>query len=342
MSTRHTIITTPRARWCVVGFLAWVTLCGNALAKPKKELRPIRIVVYELDVLKGVEIDSGALTDQINTMFSAMPKVTIVNREQIEKVAKEHQISLTGLVDTTSAVRLGKILSAQHIVVGRASRIGHTDYLVLKIVDVETTVQKTVSAKASVEDGFSAVLERLGSSLEEHVQDLQRGVADPDDEALAKVRQAAKPLAGKTVALDISEEHVNRPLRDPAARMAAAKRLEMLGIKVLVPKDPRPGWKEALMKTGKYSDQKVDYLLEGEGVSAYAARIQDLISCRARVELRLIAVPGRTITVSDKGVAAGVDLVEPLAAKAALEDAAVDAVDAVILGLAARDDVPKR
>ena len=42
--------------------------------------------------------------------------------------------------------------------------------------------------------------------------------------------------------------------------------------------------------------------------------------------------------VSDKGVAAGVDLVEPLAAKAALEDAAVDAVDAVILGIAAREN----
>jgi len=69
--------------------------------------------------------------------------------------------------------------------------------------------------------------------------------------------------------------------------------------------------------------------------------MEGLISCRARVELCLIVVPGlprrrpgvpgRTVAVSDKGVAARVDLGEALAAKAALEDAGVNALDAVIL-----------
>jgi hypothetical protein len=75
----------------------------------------------------------------------------------------------------------------------------------------------------------------------------------------------------------------------------------------------------------------VDFLLEGEGVSAYAAEMQGMISCRARVELRLIAVPGRNVTITDRGVAARVDLVEALAAKAALEDAGINALDAVII-----------
>ena len=52
------------------------------------------------------------------------------------------------------------------------------------------------------------------------------------------------------------------------------------------------------------------------------------------MDLRLIAVPGRAVTVSDRGVAARVDLVESLAAKAALEDAAANALDAVILRVA--------
>jgi predicted O-methyltransferase YrrM len=42
-------------------------------------------------------------------------------------------------------------------------------------------------------------------------------------------------------------------------------------------------------------------------------------------------VPGRNVTLSDKGVAARVDLVEALAAKAALEDAGASALDAVII-----------
>jgi hypothetical protein len=89
-------------------------------------------------------------------------------------------------------------------------------------------------------------------------------------------------------------------------------------------------WKESLRKTGKYGEQKVDFLLEGEGTSAFAAQLNGLTSCRARVELRLIPVPGRTIATSDRGVAAGVDLVEALAAKTALEEAGTQACDAVI------------
>ena len=80
---------------------------------------------------------------------------------------------------------------------------------------------------------------------------------------------------------------------------------------MIVPKDPVDGWKESLLQTGRYGDKKVDYLLEGEGTSAFAAQLQGLTSCRARVELRLIAVPGRAIAASDRGVAAGVDWSRP-------------------------------
>ena len=95
-----------------------------------------------------VGVEGQAVTDQVNTMLAALPQVTLVNRDQIKKVAEEQQMALSGLVDNAAAVKIGKFLSAQYIIVGRASKIGQTFYLVLKIVDVETTVQTTVSAKA--------------------------------------------------------------------------------------------------------------------------------------------------------------------------------------------------
>jgi hypothetical protein len=272
----------------------------------------------------------GALTDQINILLAAIDRVTIVNRDQLRRVAEEHQIALSGLIDTTNAVKLGKFLSAQYILVGRASRIGQTFYLVLKIVDVETTEQTTVSTKASVESGFSTVLERLDEPLTTAIRKLQRPKIDPSDATLAELRKLAQPLSGKVLLVTVEESHVGRPLRDPAAQMAVMQRLRGLGLSVIVPKDPVDGWKESLLQTGRYGDKKVDYLLEGEGTSAFAAQLQGLTSCRARVELRLIPVPGRAIATSDRGVAAGVDLVETLAAKAALEEAGTQACDAVI------------
>ena len=302
---------------------------GQGVSASEK-LRPIRVAIFNVDVPEDLGVGGPAVTDQLNTMLAALPQVTLVNRDQITKVAEEHQIALSGLVETPSAVKLGKFLSAQYIVVGRASKIGQTFYLVLKIVDVETTEQTTVSAKVAAANGFPAVLDNLREPLAADVRKLQRPVAEAADTALAELRKLAQPLAGKMLLVSVEETHVNRPLRDPAAQMAIMQRLRSLGLTVIVPKDPVAGWKESLLQTGKYDDKKVDYLLEGEGTSALAAQLHGLTSCRARVELRIIAVPGRTVATSDRGVAAGVDLVESLAAKTALEEAGTQACDAVI------------
>ena len=221
---------------------------------------------------------------------------------------------------------------------GRASKIGETYYLVLKIVDVETTEQTTVSAKAPVGKAvFEAVLDRLGEPLAADVRRLQRPRPNADGRRPDRTAQNwPQPLLGKVLLVTVEESHVGRPLRDPAAQMAIMQRLRSLGLSVIVPKDPVDGWKESLLQTGRYGDKKVDYLLEGEGTSAFAAQLQGLTSCRARVELRLIPVPGRAIVTSDRGVAAGVDLVETLAAKAALEEAGQQACDAVVRRLAAK------
>ena len=221
-----------------------------------ENLRPIRMAMFDVDVLKGVDVEGPAIADHLNTMLSAMPQVTVVNRDQIKKVADEHQIALSGLVETSSAVKLGKFLSAQYIVVGRASKIGQTFYLVLKVIDVETTVQTTVSAKAAAESGFEAVLERLSEPLTTDIRRLQRPKAEPEDTALAELRKLARPLAGKVLLVSVEETHVGRPLRDPAAQMAIMQRLRSLGLTVIVPKDPVDGWKETLLQTGRYGEQE--------------------------------------------------------------------------------------
>ena len=303
----------------------------GAVAKPAAAApHAIRIAVFDFDVPKDVDVAPGALTDQINVLLAAMPKVTIVDRTQIRKVADEHKMALAGLVEADTAVQLGKFLSAQYVAVGRASRIGEENYLVLKVIDVETTVQTTVSAKSRAARGIAALVRQLGSALGPKIRELQAPVAAVPDAAMARLRQAAQPLVGKRVLLRIEETHVNRPLRDPAAQMAVASRLRGLGVEVVVPAELADTWRQTLLETGTYRGKKVDFLLEGEGTSAFAAEIQGLISCRARVELRLIPLPGREVAVAEKGVGAKVDLVEALAAKAALEDAATNAVDALI------------
>lgn len=325
-------------RWQVGLLLALMGLCpapAGAWADAAKDedaakLRPIRVAIFDVDVLKGVDTEGGALTDQLNTMLAALPKVTLVNRDQIKKVAEEHQIGLSGLVDNTTAAKVGRFISAHYVIVGRASKIGQTLYLVLRIVDVETTVQTTVSAKADAQNGFEAVLQRLGDPLAADIRQLQRPKTETEDTSLAELKKLAEPMAGKVLLVWVEESHVGRPLRDPAAQMAIMQRLRNLGLNVIVPVEPVMGWKESLLQTGKYGDHKIDLLVEGEGVSAFATQVNGLTSCRARVELRLVPVPGRTVATTDRGVAAAADLAEALAAKSALETAGTQAADALI------------
>ena len=305
------------------------------VAKPVVKLavlRPIRVAMFDVDVLKGIDVESAALTDQVNVLLSMMDNVTIVNRGQIKKVADEQKLGLAGLVDPSSAVKLGKFLSANYVITGRTSKIGQNYYLVLKVIDVETTVQTTVSAKSPVQSGVDGLLGKLDETLTRKIKKLQRPKPVKPDHALAALKKNARFLMGKTVLVRVAEEHVNRPLKDPAAQMSITHRLQKLGlnINVITVSDPPAGWMKSLKESGKYGKTNVDYLIEGEGVSAHAAVLYGLTSCRARVELRMVKLPGTTVSATDRGIAAGVDLVESLAAKAALEQAGQNALDALI------------
>ena len=141
--------------------------------KEPAALRPIRVATFDIDVRKGLEADGAALADRVNTLLATLPKVTIVNRADLKKVADEHKIALSGLVDNASAVQLGKFVSAQYVIVGGASKIGQTFYVVMKIIDVETTVQLVASAKASVEDGLDMAITRMGDDLAGKLRELQ-------------------------------------------------------------------------------------------------------------------------------------------------------------------------
>jgi hypothetical protein len=313
-----------------------LAVCSLAWAEPEKKeaASEIRIAIFNLDAPEGFAIDSKALTDQVTTILAGVENVRLVERAELSKAADELRIALTGLAEAGTAAKLGKVVNAQYVVVGKGSRISQSNLIVLKIINVETSALTIVSVKAAVADGADKLVEHLETRLTEGVAKLKKA-ADAGDASLAELRKLVKPLAGKVFLIDVSEQHVNRPLQDPAAQVAIANRLKALDLTVVIPKDPVVGWKQHLLETGKYGDKKVDFLIEGEGLSGLAGQVQGLTSCRARVELRVIGVPGRDVDVTDRGVAAGVDLVEALAAKTALEDAGKQAADAALKRLVA-------
>ena len=176
---------------------------------------------------------------------------------------------------------------AQYIVTGRASKIGQTFYLVLKIVDVETTEQTTVSAKAAAESGFAGCLTAFPNRCLRPSANSNVLWPRPADTALAELRKLAQALASKVVLVSVDETHVGRPLRDPAAAWRPSRAASQPGLHGDRAQRPRNRLEGVALANRPIWRQEGRFPAEGEGTSAFAAQLQGLTSCRARVELRI-------------------------------------------------------
>lgn len=113
---------------------------------------------------------SKGLADMLITDMAGVPELTVVEREDLQKIVKEQERSLTDLFDEQSAVRIGMLLAAKQIVIGSFIIQAPTLRVDVKIVDVESgKVQKAVQNSGDLKLLFQlqkaiavAVLKELG------------------------------------------------------------------------------------------------------------------------------------------------------------------------------------
>lgn len=142
-------------------------------------------------------------------------------------------------------------------------------------------------------------------------------VGDKADTLVAKVEKP-EDLIGRlqpqvqgkklpTVSITIAERHVGTAAIDPAAETEVGFILQKLGFAVSDKKD---------------TTAKANIEITGEAFSEFGMRKGNLVSCKARVELKAVdRVTGRVLSI-DRQTSVAVDLSEHLAAKTALQDAA--------------------
>ncbi len=63
---------------------------------------------------------------------------TIVERNNLESVLQELKLSMTGLIDERSAVKAGKLLSADILLIGSVSKVGNDYIVIARIVKTDT------------------------------------------------------------------------------------------------------------------------------------------------------------------------------------------------------------
>ncbi len=84
-----------------------------------------KIAIIEFSDIQGKVTNFGRyLAEELTTRLYLTGKFEVVERQLLNKILQEHQLSLSGMIDENSAVELGKILGVDAIATGSITDLG--------------------------------------------------------------------------------------------------------------------------------------------------------------------------------------------------------------------------
>lgn len=285
------------------------SLCIESVPADEPAVYPMAVFQFQE---RGKEVSElGAkVTDLLFARLSTEPSVYLVEREDMKQIIEEQQLNLSGLVGPAAATRVGQLTGAKILISGSVLQSDQTLYLIAKVIGTETSRVLGASAKGTLSDELDKLVDELAKQVVE-LMNSRAGelVAKPvtREDRLAKIKDALGKSNLPSIAVNVSERHIGQSTIDPAA----ATELEFLftesGFKVL---------------QGVTNTKSADVMVTGEGFSEFASRHGNLISVKARLELKVIERSSGLVLFADRHVSVGIDLSEQIAGKAALQEAA--------------------
>jgi hypothetical protein len=296
---------TPLLLLALLSLLQPVLRAENTNAQP-----PLTVAVLNFESsdekLQGKTTEAATL---LGAQLSTSGKVWTIERADIDKVLSEQTMGLSGLNDHATAAKTGKLLGAKALITGRLIPSGDSVIVVAKIISTETSRVFGETATAPKEGSWEKPTSELSAKVGK-LFDLQRSSFMPvfvtNEQRLEALRQIVKGKTLPSVQVVISEVDLRHTAIDPAAQTEFRKVLQELGFEVIDP--------ASSLKIPEVS-------ISGEAFSETGARRGQLVSARARVEIKAVRKSDGKLLDSDSENAVAVDIGEATAGKIALQDA---------------------
>lgn len=99
----------------------------------------------------------------------------VIERQQLEKVMAEQKLQMSGLIDNSSAVEIGKMLGADGIMVGSITEYGRTIYpkarltINVRVIETKTGLIKWATEIKGRKANYAYPLELLKDIIDETV-----------------------------------------------------------------------------------------------------------------------------------------------------------------------------
>ena len=298
-------------------WLAWLVLAGMGIgvaasgwAKDAPAVYPTAIFPFE-ERGAGVKDYGRKVADILFARLAVSNELMLVDRTEMDKIIAEHEVNLSGMVTPAQAVKVGQLTGAKILLTGSVIEADKTLYVVAKIIGTETSRVLGASVKGKTSDEVGPLVEELaGEVIKTITQQADKLVAkevNPEDR-IAVIKEALGSAKRPTVLVKVRERHVGQATLDPAAEVELIKFCRDTGFEVI---DSQSG-----------TSKQADVVIEGEGLSEFAMRRGNLVSVKARLEVKAVDRATDKVIAVDRQTAVEVDLTEQIAGKKALQDAA--------------------
>ncbi|MFP4353072.1 MAG: CsgG/HfaB family protein [Puniceicoccaceae bacterium] len=254
--------------------------------------------------------------DLLTVSLMSEPGMILVERSRLAEALSEQELGLSGMVDPQTAAKVGNLTGAKVLVSGRVFDAGGERIIVARVLSAETgrVFAEKVSNRSDAK--LSAAVDALGKKVAALVAAQRDSLVAPsttEDQMVAKLRSVVEGRNLPTVSVRIPEEHIGRAVPDPAAETEIALVLRELGFTVV------------------NSAAEADVAISGEAFSELGMTKGNLVSCRARLEVKALS-NGEVVFVGRETTIA-VDLAENFAGKKALQSAGLAITEELVPAL---------
>ena len=229
----------------------------------------------------------------------------------------EQELGISGTILPETAAKIGHLTGAKVLVTGRVFKVERDLMMVGKVIGTETgrvfgEMNKGVGATSPV-DMSTDLAKKIADSVTKNAKELVAKVEKVEDR-VEKLRIALKGAKLPAAEVHIPERHFGGMTIDPAAQTEISFILQKCGFTVVDEK----------------STAKPEVEFKGEALSEFGMRKGNLVSCKGRVELKIIEIATGKVLAIDRETAVAVDLSEQMAAKTALQKAAQELAERMI------------
>lgn len=253
---------------------------------------------------QGVQSKGGQISDIIFATLAEKPEIWLVEREDINKILQELELNSSGMVNQQQAVKVGELSGAKIMITGSVFKSGSKTFIVAKIIGTETSrvLGQSVNGTQEIDVLAQQLGKKIGEAIAKQAAEIMPKIVSEDDVVkglTSKLGDAARPA----LYISIKEEHIGRPVIDPAAETELKLICQKLNFKLVDAPD------------------KADVVITGEAISQLGASHGALNSVRARVEVKAADKNGNILGV-ERQTAVCVGMAETITGKDALQRAA--------------------